>query len=329
VRTLACSVVVFVLAVGRGVVVADEPSAGPSPQQQAAPQEQAAVEQQAAPEPKVSPEQKAAAERLGLPVVITNSIAMKLVLIPAGEFMMGSAESVEEIARSFKMKSTTLLRDEYPRHRVRLSQPYYLSVQELTRLQYEQLFPWHPIMGPRHSEGPSCPVVMVGWQRAVEFCNKLSALPEEKAAGRVYRLPTEAEWEHACRAGSTTRYAFGDDADNLKDYACFDDNSDRGPNPVGRKPANAWGLFDMHGNVWEWCADRWAGDYYAQSPVDNPTGPASGTSRVIRGGSWTDPAEECLSSSRDRCRAATIFNDIGFRVALDAAAKGEPPKEAE
>jgi formylglycine-generating enzyme required for sulfatase activity len=256
-----------------------------------------------------------------VPVEITNSIGMKLVLIPPGEFMMGSAESAEEIARSIKMKSTAALRDEYPLHRVRLIQPYYLSVQELTQSQYEELFPWHPIMGPRHSEGPSHPVVMVGWQRAVQFCEKLSALPEEMAAGRVYRLPTEAEWEHACRAGSTTRYSYGDDADNVKDYACFGGNSDGGPHVVGQKFANAWGLFDMHGNVWEWCADWWAIDYYSQSPVDNPIGPGLGSFRVIRGGSWADPAEQCLSSSRDWCSLDAIFNSIGFRVALDVPAR--------
>ena len=157
---------------------------------------------------------------------------------------------------------------------------------EVTQEQYER------VMGknPSRFKGPQLPVERVSWKAAVSFCTKLSAFPEEQAAGRTYRLPTEAEWEYACRAGSTTDFCFGDAEWGLDDYAWYEDNSDHRTHPVGQKRPNAWGLYDMHGNVWEWCADWHDEAYYEASPVDDPQGPATGVDRVGRGGSWSESA---------------------------------------
>ena len=130
----------------------------------------------------------------------------------------------------------------------------------------------------------------MSWDDAVEFCEKLSALVEERAAGRKFRLPTEAEWEYACRAGTTTRFSFGDDPAGLANCAWFAENASGLPRPVGQKRPNAWGLYDMHGNMPEWCADWYAKDYYEKSPVDDPEGPATGSGRVTRGGGWFNTA---------------------------------------
>ena len=160
--------------------------------------------------------------------------------------------------------------------------------------------------------GPQNPVENVSWTDAVEFCRKLSAMPAEKTAGHVYRLPTEAEWEYACRSGTTTAYGFGDDASRLGDYGWFDGNSDSSTHPVGEKKPNAWGLYDMHGNVWEWCQD-WYGDYPSGSATD-PTGATSGSYRVIRGGSWSNDARYCRSAYRSWRTPEARYNNLGFRV---------------
>ena len=141
---------------------------------------------------------------------------------------------------------------------MRITKPFYLGRHEVTQEQYER------VMGvnPSNFKGPQHPVEQVSWDDAVSFCDKLSALPEEQAAGRMYRLPTEAEWEYACRAGSTTRYSFGDDEADLGDHAWFDDNSSPRHIRWARSSPNAWGLYDMHGNVWEWCADWYDENYY-------------------------------------------------------------------
>jgi formylglycine-generating enzyme required for sulfatase activity len=185
---------------------------------------------------------------------ITNSIGMKLVLIPKGTFTMGSPEN--EAGR---------IEDE-GEHQVTISRDYYLGVYEVTQEQYEQVMGTNPsyFQGDHVAErdpktgvvkeidSSNHPVEQVSWEDAVEFCERLSELPEEKAAGRVYRLPTEAEWEYACRAGTNTKYSFGDDEGQLGDYAWFEANSG-GTHPVGQKQPNAWGLYDTHGNVFEWC----------------------------------------------------------------------------
>ncbi|GIT28582.1 MAG: hypothetical protein Ct9H300mP1_06280 [Planctomycetaceae bacterium] len=228
---------------------------------------------------------------------VTNSIGMKLRLIPAGKFMMGSPETESD------------REDDETQHRVTITKPFYLGVTEVTQEQYQKVMGTNPS---RKSRGPQNPVENVSWADAVEFCGKLSAMPAEKTAGHVYRLPTDAEWEYACRAGTTTAYSFGDDASGLGDYGWFDGNSDRETHPVGEKKPNAWGLYDMHGNVYEWCQD-WYGDYPSGSATD-PTGATSGSIRVIRGGGWFHYAGYCRSAHRNGDAPGSPGNSLGFRV---------------
>ena len=249
------------------------------------------------------------------PKEITNSIGMKLVLTPKGTFMMGSPESEE--ARF----------EDETQHEVTISKDYYLGVHEVTQAQYEK------VMGTKPSyfqgdeiKGSSTnnPVESVSWLDAVEFCKKLSDLPEEKAAGRVYRLPTEAEWEYACRAGSKSAYSFGESSKSLGDYAWFDGNSNNQTHPVGEKKANAWGLYDMHGNVWEWCSD-WYGEY-PNGAVSDPVGPREGSDRVNRGGGWFIRAADCRSALRGRDYPSNRNDGHGFRVALSPSGIRQSPE---
>ena len=199
---------------------------------------------------------------LGGPVV--NTVDIVLVPIPPGEFAMGSPESEPE-----RYGNET-------QHLVKITKPFYLSAHEVTQAQYER------VMGnnPSSSKGDTKPVEQVTWNDAVEFCGKLSL-----REGVEYRLPTEAEWEYACCAGATTAYSFGDDVSRLGEYAWHRDNSSGTTRPVGEKLPNAWGLFDMHGNVYEWCQDRY-GPYERLQVVSDPIGPASGSRRVLRGGAF-------------------------------------------
>jgi formylglycine-generating enzyme required for sulfatase activity len=169
-------------------------------------------------------------------------------------------------------------------------------------------------------KGPQIPVVQVSWDEAVEFCRKLSSLPEEKSAGREYRLPTEAEWEYACRAGSTTEYSFSDGDSRLDEYAWFTKNSNKTTHPVGQKCPNGWGLYDMHGNVWEWCED-WHGDYRRGSVTD-PVGPSLASDRVYRGGGWNSSARGCRSAFRRSYTPDNRYGYLGFRVVLIPSGAG-------
>ncbi|MDB4561734.1 SUMF1/EgtB/PvdO family nonheme iron enzyme, partial [bacterium] len=220
---------------------------------------------------------------------IENSIGMELKLLPAGVFQMGEKNG---------------------RHEVTLTKPFMLGVHEVTQSQYEQ------VMGnnPSYSKGANNPVERVSWEDAVEFCRKLNALPAEKAAGNVYRLPTETEWEYACRAGTTTKCSFGDDDSELHQYAWFRENSGRKAHAVGSKQPNAWGLYDMYGNVEEWCLD-WYGDY-PSGPVTDPTGAERGSDRVFRGGCWSGTAGLCRSAYRSRDLPSFRSSYFGFRVCL-------------
>jgi formylglycine-generating enzyme required for sulfatase activity len=244
------------------------------------------------------------------PKEITNSIGMKLVLIPKGTFMMGSPES--EKGRD---------KDDETQHEVTISKDYYLGVIEVTQGQYEKVMGTNPSHFQkqfiRKSDSSMYPVEQVSWEDAVDFCKKLSELPEEKKAGRVYCLPTEAEWVYACRAGSKSAYSFGETSKSLGDYAWFDRNSKGQTHPVGERKPNAWGLYDMHGNVWEWCSDRYG--EYPKVAVSDPVGPREGSVRVLRGGSWCDVAASCRSAIRRRYVPSIRGNDLGFRLALSSS----------
>ena len=246
---------------------------------------------------------------------ITNSIGMKLVLIPKGTFMMGSPESEER-----RRKDET-------QHQVTISKDYYLGATEVTQGQYEKVMGTNPsyFLGNEIKEtSTNNPVEQVSWEDAVEFCKKLSDLPEEKKAGRLYRLPTEAEWEYACRAGSKTAYSFGESSKSLGDYAWFDGNRNNQTHPVGEKKANAWGIYDMHGNVWEWCSDRY-GDY-PKGAVSDPVEQLEGSFRVYRGGSWDDVAAYCRSANRNGYVPSFRSRNLGFRVALSPSGIPQSPE---
>ncbi|MFM8634129.1 MAG: formylglycine-generating enzyme family protein [Planctomycetia bacterium] len=225
--------------------------------------------------------------------VLENSIGITLVKIPAGTFTMGQADGAK---------------NETP-HRVTLTKPFYIGAYEVTNAQ------WKCVMGtvPSLRKDDGRPVERVTWEDAIEFCRKLSALPEERKAGRVYRLPTEAEWEYACRAGTNTKYSFGDDESRLSEYGWYGSNSGSQTHPVGQKKANAWGLYDMHGNVWEWCSD-WYGDY-PDGAVTDPKGPSEGSVRVRRGGGWYYTAWFSRSAARSRNVPTDRFY-LGLRLAL-------------
>jgi formylglycine-generating enzyme required for sulfatase activity len=254
---------------------------------------------------------------------ITNSIGMHLTLIPAGTFLMGSPDSDKDAHN-----------DEKPRHQVRIAKPFYLGVTEVTQEQFEVVMKKNPSCFSATGGGKGKvagedtrrhPVEQVSWDDAIEFCSKLSEReglqPFYGSGGEAllgadgYRLPTEAEWEYACRAGSTTRYSFGDDEARLGDHAWFGGNANGKTHPVGQKLANAWGLYDMHGNVWEWCWDGYQGDYYKGSPGADPLGPARSGTRVGRGGHWDDFPQFCRGGRRSWTSPGGRYYNHGFRVA--------------
>jgi len=241
------------------------------------------------------------------PQAVTNHIGMKLVRIPPGEFVMGSPADEEERFNDEKQ------------HRVRITRPFYLGVYEVTQGQYEKLTGQRPWRGRRFvKEGPDYPATYVSWEDAVAFCRRLS-----EKEGRTYRLPSEAEWEYACRAGSTSRYCFGESTSDLDAYAWFDKNAldvgEHYPHRVGQKRPNAWGLYDMHGNLFEKCSDWYRARHDAGALATDPSSPASGTHRVGRGGCWFGEAIYCRSAHRDRGTPGGKSAYTGFRVVLEAA----------
>jgi sulfatase modifying factor 1 len=288
----------------------------------------------------------------------TNSIGMQLVQIPAGEFTMGRTESADELAKAFPdydRERIDVLSDEQP-HRVRITKPFELGATEVTIGQFKRFIddgnqseaerdgtggwgynpaiayfegrkPQYSWRNPGFKQADDHPVVNVTWNDAVAFCQWLG-----KKEGRKYRLPTEAEWEYACRAGTTTRYHIGDDPNALvKVAALYDaDTKQLFPQfgkyavpasdgyeftaPVGSFKPNAFGLFDMHGNVWEWCSDWYDEEYYAHSPVDDPRGPDDGKIRVRRGGSWHTWPLYMRSAFRNYNTEETRYVLVGFRV---------------
>jgi formylglycine-generating enzyme len=294
---------------------------------------------------------------------ITNSIGMKLVLIPAGEFMMGSGESAEDTAAFFnktygeKFLTAEYFKNEHPQHGVRITRPFCLGTYHVTRGQFRQFvvdtryktdaengekpgaYGWDPVgkdfeFNEKYSwrnagfeQTDEHPVVNVSWNDAVAFCKWLS-----KKEGKTYRLPTEAEWEYACRAGTTTRYYSGDDPETLAKVGNVIDATAKAkfPDwnwaikasdgyvftaPVGKFKPNAFGLYDMHGNAWQWCTDWCGAEYYAKSPADDPTGQDTGDDRVLRGGSWYYRPINSRSARRAGDSPGDRLNVTGFRVA--------------
>ncbi len=206
---------------------------------------------------------------------------------------------------------------EQPAHKVTVGYAFQMAKYEVTQELYEAIIGNNPSRwkGPRNS------VEMVDWDQASDFCRKVTAeLHKLKLLGadEVIRLPSEAEWEYACRAGTTTAYSFGDDARQLGDYAWFTGNAKGNDPPVGAKKANPWGLHDMHGYVWEWCLDAWA-DSYDKAPDDgSPRKAKDARLRVIRGGAWTETADRCRSAYRMGEPVATRTAAIGFRCVRSA-----------
>jgi formylglycine-generating enzyme required for sulfatase activity len=243
------------------------------------------------------------------PNVITNSDGLTMVAIPAGEFVMGEDDGDA---------------DEKPAHKVQLS-AFYIDMHEVTQKSYEGLAEKNP----SKFKAPDKPVEQVDWYHAVLYCNLRSRKEGRKPCYDAktlacdftadgYRLPTEAEWEYACRAGARDKYPSGPDVVKLKTAAWFKENAGQTTHLVGQKAPNAWGLYDMAGNVAEWCNDIYGETYYKQNDGRDPHGPIAGDKRVLRGGSWSSNADACRCSARNsetpRLADACFGSDTyGFR----------------
>jgi formylglycine-generating enzyme required for sulfatase activity len=232
---------------------------------------------------------------------LPNRVTLEMVSLPAGEFLMGSPDSDSDAGDWEK-----------PQHQVKVNS-FAIGKYPVTQAQYEAVMGTNPSY---FKNNPQNPVEKVSWDDAQAFCQKLSQI-----TGKTYRLPTEAEWEYACRAGTTTRFYFGDDANQLGDYAWYDGNSQQTIHPVGQKKPNAWGLHDMIGNVWEWCEDDWHSTY-ENAPRDGSAWIKNNNDndyRILRGGSWYFDPNYCRSAYRDYYirRVDYSFND-GFRVVCGA-----------
>jgi formylglycine-generating enzyme required for sulfatase activity len=221
-----------------------------------------------------------------------NSIGMKFVLIPAGEFEMGSEEALTE----------------QPVHRVKIPNPFYLGIYPVTQRE------WKALMGtdPAYFKGEDRPVESVSWNDVQEFIKNLNA----REGTATYRLPTEAEWECACRAGTATRYSFGESVSNLGEYAWYSANSDAQTHPVGQKKPNHWGLHDMHGNVYEWVQDTWHSSYTG-APRDGSAWEGSAAVRVMRDGGWCSDAANCRATYRFGYDQSYRNFNLGFRLLRD------------
>lgn len=237
-----------------------------------------------------------------VPVTYNNSIGMEFVLIPTGEFDMGS-------------NSTPLIGFDDPLHKVTISKPFYMAKYEVTQEE------WASLMGtdPSYYKGDKLPVEQVTWKDAQAF---ILALNQREKVSK-YRLPTEAEWEYACRAGTTTEFSFSNDTTALDRYGWSNDygwcaiNSNETTHPVGEKKPNTWGLYDMHGNVWEWTQDTWHSGYEGAPQDGSAREDGNTTLRVGRGGSWMDGPNICQSAFRGELEADTGVSVLGFRVVMD------------
>ena len=253
-------------------------------------------------------QQAEASRQLGVPVEkvvdLGGGVALELVLVPAGRFQMGSPEDEKE--RGY---------DE-AQHWVRITRPFYMGKYEVTQEVWEKVMGTNPSL----FKGAKNPVEGISWDDCQDFLKKLNALEKEQGA---FRLPTEAEWEWACRAGTKTRFCSEDADGGLSDFAWYDANSGGTAHPVGAKHPNAWGLFDCHGNVLEWCQDWYGKDYYGKSAKDDPVGPATGSHRVLRGGSWYNPSAQCHSATRgDYAPYTRPYNYGGLRVLVAVPSRG-------
>jgi len=250
-----------------------------------------------------------------LAIDLPGGVKMEFVLIPPGEFVMGSPEAERalalEQAKAHNDKwAIERIPTEGPQHKLKITKPFYLGKYEVTQAQ------WEAAMGnnPSQFNGPLNPVEKVSWEDVQQFLAKINAAFEKQ--GMLFGLPTEAGWEYACRAGTTTAFYFGDNPALLAQHGWFKDNSGGKTHPVGQGQPNAWGLYDMHGNVWEWCSDWYAKDFYAQSPPVDPVGPPTGSYRVYRGGGWHHHPERCRSAYRSCHSPGHRYHDLGFRLAL-------------
>ncbi|MDB4663166.1 formylglycine-generating enzyme family protein [bacterium] len=234
------------------------------------------------------------------PITIPG-LNLEMMPIPAGTFLMGSPNDEEGRDNDEGL------------HTVTITKPFWLGKTEVTQAL------WKAVMGnnPSRFMGDDLPVEKVSWTDAVAFCEKLNEMKRDTLpAGYHYTLPMEAQWEYACRAGTITQFSYGNDTgySQLGSYVWCGDNSSSGTHPVGEKLPNDWGLYDMHGNVWEWCLD-WYGEYPGGSITD-PQDPQSGTYRVLRGGGWGSHARFCRSALRNGYGPGDTSRDLGFRVAL-------------
>ena len=264
--------------------------------------------------------------------IFTNSLGMKFVKITSGSFMMGSGISPSDIASRYGGKEEWY-EDDIPQHKVTIRHPFFMQTMEVTVGQW-RLFvkdtgykteaetaggatiltgnDWKKTEGyywdnPGFAQTKMNPVTCVSWNDVQAFIEWLN-----RKEGKTYRLPTEAEWEYACRAGSTASFSFGDDLINLGRYAWYWNNANRRSHPVGKKEPNPWNIHDIYGNVWEWCQD-WYGKY-PSGPVVDPTGPSSGTAKVFRGGSAYSQERFCRSAYRGGYQPDGSFTSLGFRL---------------
>ncbi|MBF0185500.1 MAG: formylglycine-generating enzyme family protein [Magnetococcales bacterium] len=229
---------------------------------------------------------------------IRDANGMEFILIPAGRFLMGTpfAADVSE--------------DEMPQHEVIISRPFYLGRYEVKQAEWEAVMRSNP----SEFKGADRPVESVSWEEVREFIGKLN----ERAATDLYRLPSEAEWEYAARAGTTTSRYWGDGNEALEQHAWFAGNAGKRSRPVGQLQANPWGLYDMLGNVWEWCQDWYSPKSYSNGTVTDPRGPSDGASRVLRGGGWNNYASHIRAAYRFELNPAHRRRNLGLRLVMEA-----------
>ncbi|MHA7207917.1 formylglycine-generating enzyme family protein [Arthrobacter sp. MDT1-65] len=243
--------------------------------------------------------------------IYLNSVGMEFIPVPAGTFLMGSDDSDPEATDAEK-----------PQHEVTISEAFDVGRFEVTQQQWEAVMGSNPYTLDRSNPFYNLPGMAeritrpdhpatVSWNDAQDFLERLNALE----GGNRYRLPTEAEWEYAARAGTNTPYSFGSNEADLDTYAWYGEGfDDGGTHPVGQKDPNPWGLFDVHGNAWEWTGDVYDAGYYETSPAVDPTGPAEGSEHVVRGGSWHTTATSWRTAFRRDYDADYRGISIGFRV---------------